>query len=32
MEWIGIQCIGSLCIPLGTRPWRGAVPGKTQKG
>ena len=31
MDWIGIQCNGFQCIPLGTSPRPGAVPGKTQR-
>ena len=32
MEWIGIQCIGIHCMPLGTSPRPGALPGQTQRG
>ena len=32
MEWMGIQCIGIHCIPLGTNPRPGAVPDKAQRG
>ena len=32
MEWIGYDPIGIHCLPLGSSPPRGGVPGRAQRG